>query len=95
MYQVFRNQTIIQILTSDLKNKLLVQALAEGFSNARITKPDAIPDMPARLDAFLEAGYHGQMAWMEDRKAWRGAPDVLWPEVRSVEIGRASCRERV
>ena len=84
MYQVFRNQTIIQILTSDLKNKLLVQALVEGFSNARITKPDAIPDMSARLDAFLEAGYHGQMAWMEDRKAWRGAPDVLWPEVRSV-----------
>ena len=84
MYQVFRNQTIIQILTSDLKNKLLVQALVEGFSNARITKPDAIPDMPARLDAFLEAGYHGQMAWMEDRKAWRGAPDALWPEARSV-----------
>ena len=56
----------------------------EGFSNARITKPDAIPDMPERLEAFLSAGYHGQMAWMEDRKAWRGAPSALWPEARSV-----------
>ena len=84
MCQGSRRRTIIQILTFDLKNKLLVQALFEGFSNARIARPDAIPDMPARLDAFLEAGYHGQMAWMEDRKAWRGAPAALWPEARSV-----------
>ena len=84
MCQGSRRRTIIQILTFDLKNKLLVQALFEGFSNARIARPDAIPDMPARLDAFLEAGYHGQMAWMEDRKAWRAAPAALWPEARSV-----------
>ena len=84
MYQVFHSQIIIQTLTSDLKNRLIAQALAEGFSNARITRPDAIPDVPARLDAFLDAGYHGQMAWMEDRKVWRGSPDALWPEARSV-----------
>ena len=84
MFQVFHSQIIIQILTSDLKTRLLAKALDEGFSNARITKPDAIPDMPERLEAFLSAGYHGQMAWMEDRKAWRGAPSALWPEARSV-----------
>ena len=84
MSQVFHSQIIIQILTSDLKARLLAKALVEGFSNARITKPDAIPDMPERLNAFLSAGYHGQMAWMEDRKAWREAPSALWPEARSV-----------
>ena len=84
MCRVFRSQTIIQILTSDLKTRLFTQALAEGFSNVRITKPDSIPDMPERLDAFLEAGYHGQMAWMENRKSWRGAPATLWPDARSV-----------
>ena len=40
--------------------------------------------MPARLEAFLQAGYHGQMGWMEERSHWRGDPHQLWPEARSV-----------
>jgi epoxyqueuosine reductase len=72
------------ILTSDLKARLVAQALAEGFRNAKITRPDAVPQVPAQLDAFLRAGYHGQMTWMETRKEWRAAPQVLWPEARSV-----------
>jgi epoxyqueuosine reductase len=43
-----------------------------------------VPDVPARLAAFLEAGYHGQMAWMADRVSWREDPSVLWPEAKSV-----------
>ena len=68
----------------DLKAKLVSQALAEGFVACRICRPDAVPDVPARLGAFLEAGYHGQMGWMEERVSWRGDPSVLWPEARSV-----------
>ena len=68
------------ILTSDLKSRLLAQALAEGFSNAKITTPDAVPQVPAQLEAFLQAGYHGQMTWMETRKEWRAAPQALWPD---------------
>ena len=37
-----------------------------------------------RLAAFLEAGRHGQMGWMENRVEWRGNPAALWPEARSV-----------
>ena len=74
----------MQILTSDLKSRLLAQALAEGFSNAKITTPDAVPQVPAQLEAFLQAGYHGQMTWMEARKEWRAAPQALWPEAQSV-----------
>ena len=37
-----------------------------------------------RLRAFLAAGRHGQMAWMEAREAWRGSAAALWPEARSV-----------
>ena len=84
MFLVFLNQTIILILTSDLKERLLAQARAEGFSNARITKPESIPEVPDRLGAFLKSGLHGQMKWMENRQAWRGAPKTLWPEVQSV-----------
>lgn len=69
-----------------LKEKLVQQALNEGFDQCRVCAPDAIPEVPARLGAFLEAGRHGQMLWMERRVEWRGNPAVLWPEVRSVIV---------
>ena len=46
--------------------------------------PDSIPEAPERLAAFLGAGMHGQMGWMEGRAAWRADPRALWPEARSV-----------
>lgn len=72
------------ILTSDLKDRLIAEALGQGFTAARITRPNAIPDVPDRLSAFLDAGYHGQMDWLADRAHWRGNPAALWPEARSV-----------
>ena len=84
MSRVSRSQSIIVILTSDLKSQLLAQAVFEGFSNARITTPTSIPQMPDNLDGFIQAGYHGQMRWLEDRKEWRGDPSKLWPDARSV-----------
>lgn len=68
----------------DLKQRLVAEALEAGFVACRICKPDAVPEVPARLGAFLEAGYHGQMEWMEARSNWRGDPSVLWPQARSV-----------
>tara|TARA_R110000850_G_scaffold37503_3_gene98794 strand:+ start:723 stop:1745 length:1023 start_codon:yes stop_codon:yes gene_type:complete len=68
----------------ELKARLVAKALAEGFVACRVCRPDALPEVPARLGAFLEAGYHGQMGWMEERVNWRGNPSVLWPEARSV-----------
>ena len=67
-----------------LKAALVAEAREAGFAMIRVCRPDAIPDVPARLDAFLKAGYHGQMGWLEDRAQWRGDPTALWPEARSV-----------
>ena len=47
-----------------LKERLVDQAMAEGFAMARICRPDAVPEVPGRLAAFLEAGRHGQMTWL-------------------------------
>ncbi|THD73748.1 tRNA epoxyqueuosine(34) reductase QueG [Thalassobius vesicularis] len=69
-----------------MKARLIQQALAEGFDACRICAPDAIPQVPGRLAAFLEAGRHGQMRWMEERVAWRGDPQALWPEAKSVIV---------
>ena len=61
-----------------------MQALEEGFAMARICRPWDVPQVPGRLEAFLQHGRHGQMGWMAERTHWRAAPQVLWPEARSV-----------
>lgn len=71
-------------MAPSLKDRLIDQALTEGFVAARICRPDAVPQVPDHLRAFLEAGYHGQMAWLADRVAWRENPAALWPEARSI-----------
>ena len=63
---------------------LVEQALNGGFVAARVCRPWDVPQVPERLAAFVEVGYHGDMGWMADRMAWRGNPAALWPEARSV-----------
>lgn len=67
-----------------LKARIIERALEEGFIAARICRPDAVPEVMGRLQAFLDKGYHGQMGWMADRVHWRGDPSALWPEAQSV-----------
>ena len=67
-----------------LKARLVEQALAEGFVSCRICRPWDVPQVAARLQAFLAAGFHGQMGWLAERSHWRGDPAQLWPEARSV-----------
>lgn len=67
----------------ELKDRLAEEARALGFVAMGICRPDAIPEAPERLRDFLKDGFHGQMAWMEDRAAWREDPRALWPEARS------------
>ena len=68
----------------DLKSRLVEEATDAGFAMARICTPDSVPEVPGRLTAFLEAGRHGQMSWLEDRATWRGDPAALWPDAQSV-----------
>ncbi len=56
------------------------------FDLCRIAAPDAIPEAPARLDAFLGEGRQGDMDWLAEKRDWRGDPRRLWPEVRSVIV---------
>ncbi len=71
-------------MRAGLKERLVKQALAEGFSRVGVTRPDAIPRAAERLAAFVAAGHHGEMGWMAERMGWRGNPAALWPEARSV-----------
>ena len=71
-------------MEQSLKGRLVDQALAEGFAACKVCKPWDVPEVPERLAAFVDAGYHGQMGWMTERMQWRGNPAALWPEARSV-----------
>jgi epoxyqueuosine reductase len=68
----------------DLKARIMARAEAEGFARAGVARPDAVPEVAARLASFLAEGRHGQMGWMAERAAWRGNPAALWPAARSV-----------
>lgn len=60
------------------------EATAQGFELCHITGPDVIPEAPARLAAYIKAGYHGTMEWMEETRERRANPKVLWGDVRSI-----------
>ena len=69
---------------ADLQQRLVDYALEVGFAKVGFCKPDAVPDLPEKLAAFVGAGMHGQMGWMAERMNWRGSAAALWPEAQTV-----------
>ena len=69
---------------SSLKAQLVAFAQEAGFASVGVCRPDAVPELPDRLQAFVDAGMHGQMGWMAERMTWRADPTALWPAARSV-----------
>ena len=71
-------------MTTALKQALAAEARALGFDAIGITDPNAIAQAAPRLQAFLDAGGHGEMDWMARDPQRRSDPRRLWPEVRSI-----------
>ena len=69
---------------SELKQTIRDEATAAGFDAVGFTHPHAIPEAAERLHQFLDAGHHGDMAWMADTALRRGDPAQLWPQARSI-----------
>ena len=67
-----------------LKAALADQAHALGFDSIGVTGPDGIAEAGRHFLAFIEAGAHGDMAWLAAHPQRRIDPRGLWPEVRSV-----------
>ncbi|MEY4879353.1 MAG: hypothetical protein RJB62_822 [Pseudomonadota bacterium] len=66
------------------KDIIRARARAEGFDSVGF----ALPRLPARaaeeLNLFLADGRHGDMDWMETKRAWRADPKELWSNAKSV-----------
>jgi epoxyqueuosine reductase len=71
-----------------LTGEIKALALELGFARVGIARAERLPEDAARLDAWLAAGHHGQMAYMQDTREVRADPthaDML-PSAQSVIV---------
>ncbi len=69
-----------------LETFLKTEAASLGFDACRVCRVDEAWNAGERLDAFVEAGYHGEMAWMETTLERRRAPTAMWNEAKSAVV---------
>jgi len=74
------------LITHLQKEELMRFALDQGFDVARVTLADFGSVPGEHLDDFLAQNHHGDMDWLEARKAWRRNPTALWPEANSALV---------
>jgi epoxyqueuosine reductase len=72
------------VSTDALIAELRARAKSLGFDAFGVTRADARPDLPEKLDQALAAGWHGEMEWMAETPERRGSPEGLWAKARSV-----------
>lgn len=65
-------------------NVIKLAALQAGFSFCGIARAEKLPDDARRLEAWLKAGMHGSMAYMEKYFDQRVNPALLVPGAKSV-----------
>jgi epoxyqueuosine reductase len=66
------------------RDTIRAQALSLGFDAVGFARAHLAEAVRERLAAFLAAGHHGSMGWMQERAAQRAHPRALWPEAVSV-----------
>jgi epoxyqueuosine reductase len=69
-----------------LTARLRARAQALGFQAFGIAPAAGDPALAGRLAAFIAAGHHGTMAWLEDTLARRASPQAMWPEALSAIV---------
>ncbi|MDW8074964.1 MAG: tRNA epoxyqueuosine(34) reductase QueG [Bacteroidota bacterium] len=74
--------THTQTLTSQLKEF----CLSVGFDAVGIARAEPLTDEQAHLDAWLAAGYHGTMQYMERTRDKRLDPRLVLPSARSIIV---------
>ena len=66
-----------------LETMLKTEAAALGFDSCHVCRVDEAWSAGEKLEAFVEAGYHGAMEWMETTLDRRKAPTAMWSTARS------------
>ncbi|MCR9077782.1 MAG: tRNA epoxyqueuosine(34) reductase QueG [Hyphomonadaceae bacterium] len=71
---------------SPVSNFLHATAQALGFDACQICRADEPWPAGERLEAFVEAGHHGSMAWMETTLDRRKTPTAMWEDAKSAVV---------
>ena len=68
------------------KSAIAALALDCGFDAVGFAPASLSEAAREGLQAYLRAGYHGDMGWLAARSEERASPQALWPEARSVIV---------
>ncbi len=68
------------------REKIRDLALREGFDAVGFASAALDARASEGLRAYLAAGYHGDMGWLETRADERAQPQTLWPEAKSAVV---------
>lgn len=72
--------------TQAIRDRIRADARGEGFDAVAFTSAEAGAAQGERLDAFIAAGFHGQMEWLAETRDRRIAATAMWPEARTAII---------
>src|SRR6185503_8712952 len=75
--------------TSDVSRaiaKIRAEARALGFDVCRFADVTQPWPAGARLAEYVDAGRHGEMAWMAETQDRRAHPQAMWPGARSAIV---------
>jgi len=61
-------------------------AQAIGFDVCQLTRADESWPAGEQLEAYVAAGHHGDMAWMETTLERRKHPTAMWPDAKSAIV---------
>ncbi|HEY2866595.1 MAG TPA: tRNA epoxyqueuosine(34) reductase QueG [Pyrinomonadaceae bacterium] len=71
---------------ASLTDKIKTHALALGFHKFGIARAEPLKEEGARLFQWLDAGYQGEMAWMQRWAEKRVDPSEILPNAKSVVV---------
>jgi epoxyqueuosine reductase len=70
-------------LISDLAHSLKAKARELGFDDVRITSASLSSNLGDELEAYVQAGHHGDMNWMVETLDRRKSPIAMWPDAKT------------
>ena len=73
-------------VSAAIADTIRAEALKLGFSVARFVDLPEAWAASERLQVFVEAGFHGDMAWMEETLERRKHPRHMWAEARGALV---------
>ncbi|OYW79334.1 MAG: tRNA epoxyqueuosine(34) reductase QueG, partial [Asticcacaulis sp. 32-58-5] len=75
-----------ELFSAAFKAAVRAEALALGFADLRYLNIPSSWAASERLRAFVKAGLHGQMHWIEDTLDRRAHPTAMWPDAKSAIV---------